>query len=208
MAIVTVADVERATQKDFDGNSKPTDDDVTTFIDECQDFMEGLIDFAIEEVTETDILIDVEIPTDTLIIKYPITTFTKLEERQHDTYVELTTGPINDFTVDKANGMIKATSSFSPFEPGPEMYRLNYKHGLLSTDRKYKTAQMCLIKLINIAILNAEQGANGHETIASFGVGGLSVGFKGDEKMDKLLQEAIRMIKVIRGEWRPFGNEV
>ena len=87
------------------------------------------------------------------------------------------------------------------------MYRLNYKHGLLSTDRRYKTAQRCVIALTQIALIEAEQGGNSHDVISSFGVGGLSVSFKGDEKAEKLWEDAVRYIRTIRGERRPFTNE-
>lgn len=206
MALVTNTDVEKASGKDFDGNSIPTADEVDTFCIEAQAFMEDMLDFEVEEVTETDVLLDVDVPTKELIVKYPIKTWTKLEERTNDTYEEKTKGPTDDYTVDKVNGIIKATSSFGCFEAGPERYRLNYIHGLASTDKKYTSAKRCVVTLAMIAVIGAEQGGSGSDAISSFSVGGLSVSYKGDEKQESLWEDAVRLIKVIRGEWRPFGN--
>ena len=116
MALVTHADVEKKSGKTFDKNSIPTDDQVDEYCTETQAFMESLLTFAVEEVTETDELVDVEFPNRKLNIKYPVITFTKLEERQNDTYTELTEGPTEDFTVDKKNGILQSTGSI----------RLNY----------------------------------------------------------------------------------
>lgn len=198
--------IERISGKSFDGNSTPTDDEVDTLCIEAQDFVEGLLTFEVEEVTETDELIDVKYSTRELSIKYPITTFTTLEERTNDTYEAKTEGPTKDFTVDKVNGILKATSSFTRFKAGLEIYRLTYAHGIANTDKRYNQTKLCIAKIVQIAVIDAEEGGSGFDTIASFGVGGLNASFKGEEKAAKLWEDAVTLIKTIRGEWRPFSN--
>ena len=214
MALATHADVENYSGKTFDKNSIPTDDNVDQYCIGAQAWMESMVTFAVEEVTETDELVDVEFPNKRLNIKYPIITFTKLEERQNDTFNVLTEGPTEDFTVDKKNGILKSTGSirlrhlfpYGIFKAGLQVYRLNYSHGLESTDNRYIMAVDCVIKLAMIAVLEAEEGGNGMDAISSFSVGGMSVSFSGDAKKEALYNDAIKLIKSIRGEWRPYGN--
>lgn len=215
MALATHAVVETYSGKVFTKNTIPTDTQVDTYCLDAQARMESLIGFEVEEVTETNELIDVEFPTKKLNIKFPIITFTTLEQRQNDTFEALTEGPTDDFTVDKKNGILQATGAFhlnhlhyhTLFKMGPQAYRANYTHGLENTDNRYTMAVNCVISLAMIAVLEAEEGGNGMDAISSFSVGGMSVSFSGDAKKESLYNDAIKLIRAIRGEWRPYGNK-